>query len=264
MRRAFLLFLVVAAASAADTSPDGLRQLIREALPNLEKTDRSMQGYEFLIARENTEFDSKGPLKKHTQVVRHGYIEGFGVNHLISRDGVAVTPAEYQKHEDDIQKSIAARKAQQANQAKNKPPARGNNDADTWFHEAPLALDFRVAGEEVLGGRKTLVIAFSPHAGYRPINVWARVLEKMSGKIWIDPEESEIAKAEAGLFGDVTIGWGIVGRINQGSHFYIERIRLAPHVWVTQKETNAYSARLLFKTLRGEETASYSEFASRK
>jgi hypothetical protein len=90
------------------------------------------------------------------------------------------------------------------------------------------------------------------------------VLEKMSGKIWIDPEEAELARADAALSGDVTIGWGLVGRINQGSHFLLERSHAASHVWLTQKQAAGYSARIIFKTVRGESTETYSEFTPRK
>lgn len=251
---------------AADTSPEGLRKLVRESLANLEKTDQTMRAYEFTQHSDSKEFDSHGTRTTRDVVMRRGYIDGFPVNHIVSRNGTPLTPEEYQKHEDDLKKMVEARKAQTPEQRAKQSAERRKRTADqeNWFKEAPEALDFRLAGEETIDERKVLLVAFSPHPGYRAKNIWARVLEKMSGKIWIDPDEAEIARADAGLSGDVTIGWGLVARLNQGSRFTLERKRAAPRVWLTQKQFANYSARFIFKTIRGESTEEYSEFAPRK
>jgi hypothetical protein len=251
---------------AADTGPEGLRQLVRESIVNFERTDEHMRGYEFIFRDESKEFDSHGAAKTHSVVMRRGYIEGIPVNHILSRNGTPLTPEEYQRHEDDLKKTVEARKALTPEQREKQTAERRKRNADqeSWFKEAPEALDYRVAGEETVEGRKILVVAFSPHPGYRAKNLWARVLEKMSGKIWLDPEEAEIARADAALSGDVTIGWGLVGRINQGTRFLLERNRAAPRIWLTQKQVSQYSARLLlFKSIRGESTTEFSEFVPR-
>jgi len=63
---------------------------------------------------------------------------------------------------------------------------KGRNNADDWYKEAPEALDFKLDGEQTIDGRATFVIEFSPHSDYHPSNIWARVLLKMSGKVWVD------------------------------------------------------------------------------
>jgi len=239
---------------------------VRESLANFEKTDQSMRGFEFTVHSGSKEFDSHGVRTTRDAVMRRGYIDGIAVNHILSRNGAPLTPEEYQKHEDDLKKMVATRHAQTPEQRARQATERRKRNADqeNWFKEAPEALDYRVAGEETIGDRKVLVVAFSPHPGYHAKNIWARVLEKMSGKMWLDAEEAEIARADASLAGDVTIGWGLVAKINQGSRFVLERNRAAAHVWLTQKQFAGYSARIVFKTIRGESTEEYSEFAPRK
>ena len=268
MRSCILLFLAAAAlpAFAADTSPEGLRKFVRESLVNFEKTDQNMRGYEFLMRDDSREFDSHGTAKTHSVVMRRGYLEGFPVNHILSRNGNPLTEAEYQQHEEDLKKSVAARKGESPEQRAKATAERRKRNAEqeSWFKEAPEALDYRLESQQTVEGRSILVVAFSPHPGYHAHNLWARVLEKMSGKIWLDAEEAEILRADAALSGDVTIGWGLVGRINQGTRFELERTRAAPRVWLTQKQVSSYSARILFKTIRGESTLAFSEFAPRK
>jgi hypothetical protein len=140
---------------------------------------------------------------------------------------------------------------------------KGRNNADDWYKEAPEALDFKLDGEQTIDGRATFVIEFSPHSDYHPSNIWARVLLKMSGKVWVDAEETELVKADARIFDDVTIGWGLVGRVDQGTHFSMDRTRVAPRTWLPRRESNHYSARLLLKTVRGDETVEFANYARR-
>ena len=266
MRLAILLILAAAALPAADTSPEGLRQLVRQCLVNLDKTDAQMRGYEYTIHEDSKEYEGHAAAKTRSVVMRRGYIDGLPVNRVLARNGTALTPAEQQKNEEELKASVATRKAETPEQREKQAAERRKRNAEreSWYKEAPEALDYKLAGEDTLDGRKMLIVAFSPHPGYHPKNLWSRVLEKMTGKIWVDPEESEIARAEAGLSGDVTIGWGLVARINQGSHFTLTRSRAAPHVWLTGKQTASYSARIVFKTIRGESTTEFSDFAPRR
>jgi hypothetical protein len=185
---------------------------------------------------------------------------------VISRDGNPLTKEESEKQEADLSNRVDAQKAMAPEQRERRAAERRKRNADqeSWYKEAPEALDFTLAGEEIVEGRKALVITFSPHPGYHAKNIWGRVLEKMSGKMWMDAEENELVRADAALTADVTIGWGLVGRINQGSHFEVERFRMAPHVWLSRKQVDNYSARVVFTTIRGAETAEYSEFTPRK
>lgn len=265
MRAAILLFVAAAALPAADTSPEGLRLLVHQCLVNLDKTDGAMRGYEYTIHEDSKEYEGHSAPKTRSVVMRHGYMEGFPVNHVLSRNGAALTPAERQKNEEELKASVTARKAETPEQREKQAAERRKRSAEreTWYKEAPEALDYKLAGEETIAGRKLLIVSFAPHPGYRPKNLYSRVLQKMTGKIWVDPDEAEIARAEAGLSGDVTIGWGLVARIGQGSHFVLVRIRPAAHVWVTQKQTANYAARFVFKSVRGESTTEFSDFVPR-
>jgi hypothetical protein len=131
---------------------------------------------------------------------------------------------------------------------------------EEWYKEAPEALDYKLAGQEIVDGRAVWIVEFSPHEGYKPFKVWARVFQKLSGKAWIDPEENELIKADARVFGDVRIGWGLVGKLNEGTGFYVERQRLGPHVWLPKVQKNRYTARIVLKTVRGDETTEFLNF----
>jgi len=262
MHRALLLVVAASVCHAADTTPDGPRKVVRDSLANLQKSDQKIRNYSFQISLVNRETDSHGVSKTRSRVVSREFVDGLTVTRLISRDGVPLTEEERRKNEEQLQKHLADLKGQSAAQRAKEAEQRrkGRNNQEEWYKEAPEALDFKWAGQETIEGRPAMVLTFSPHPGFQPANIWARVFLKMSGKVWIDSEETELVKAEAGLFDDVTIGWGLVGRVNRGTAFTLDRERVAAQTWLPRKQSNRYSARLLLKTIRGDETLEFSGY----
>jgi hypothetical protein len=261
--RAVLIFVLAAAVSfAADTSPEGLRRLMRETVANLRKTNDQVKNYTFLLNSSNKEYDGHGGAKTREVTLRREFVDGVPVNHVLVRDGQPVPEPERQKNEEAALKRVAELKAMTREQRAHEDEQARKRlaEQDVWVGEFPEALDYKVAGEEKLSGRTALVLDCSPHPGYRPRNLRARLFEKLSGKVWVDPEESEIVKADVRISGDVGIAWGLVGRINQGTSFFLERTRVAPRVWLPSKQSANYSVRLLLKNLHGEQSSEYSDY----
>jgi len=69
-----------------------------------------------------------------------------------------------------------------------------------FLREVPDAFDFRMAGEETLDGRRVYVIDATPRSDYRPRSTDGKLLSKMKGRLWIDAETYDWAKAEAETF----------------------------------------------------------------
>jgi hypothetical protein len=66
---------------------------------------------------------------------------------------------------------------------------------------------------------------------------------------------------DAEVFETVNIGWGVLGRVNKGTRFHIDRRKLDDGTWLPQTQTVRFAARVpLFKTIAQEETTRYSEF----
>ena len=265
MRHVLLLLLAASVCLGADTTPEGLRKLVRGCLVNLQGSGEKIKSFTYRMTVEDKELDPHGAARTRSRVVSRSYDGDITVSRLLSRDGVPLSEAERRQNEEQIQKRLAELKARSPEQrAKDAEQRRkGRNSQAEWYKEAPEALDFKLDGQETIDGRASFVVEFSPHPGYRPANIWARVFLKMSGKVWIDAEETELVKADALIFDDVTIGWGLVGRIDKGTGFSMDRTRVAPLTWLPRTEQNHYSARLLLKTIRGDERVEYAEYVRR-
>jgi hypothetical protein len=261
--RAVLIFVLAATAlPAADNSPEGLRRLMRETLGNLRKSDDQIKNYTFTLNSSNKEYDGHGGAKTREVTLRREYVDGVAVSRVLVRDGQPIPEPERQKNEEAAQRRVAELKAMTAEERgrQDEQARKRRAEQDLWVSEFPDALDYKLAGEEKISGRTALVLDCSPHPGYHAHNLRARLFEKLAGKVWVDPEESEIMKADVRVSGDVSIVWGLVGRINQGTSFFLERTRVAPRVWLTSRQSANYSVHLLFKNLHGEQSAEYSDY----
>lgn len=119
-------------------------------------------------------------------------------------------------------------------------------------------------GEELMNGRPTLKFAMSPRPGYKAKSMQARLFEKMRGTMWIDKADGEMARAEAEIFDTATVGFGVLGRIEKGTHFAISRRKVTQDLWLSEMQQFKVDARImLVKTMRQESTVRYSEFQHR-
>jgi len=116
---------------------------------------------------------------------------------------------------------------------------------------------------ETIDGRPARIFAFQPRPGYKPPSIKYRIFEKMRGKVWIDQETAELVRADAEMSEDLSVGFGMVGRIGKGSTFKMERRQMAG-VWVPTREQIRIQARLmLVKSFRQEIVNTFSEFKAR-
>jgi len=247
--------------------PQDPRAMVRQSLARLEESNKKLADYGFVRRVERRQFTSGGALKSaQSWVVRREFQDGFQVHRLLERDGRPVPEEERRRSEEAIAKRLAELKAMtpEQRQKMREERQRKAGDQDAWLKEFPEALDYRLAGEETIDGRPAWVLECSPRSGYRPKNMRARVFQKVRGRIWIDKEESELARVEAEVFETVPVGWGLLGRIDKGTRFFLERKKVAPGTWFTESEIVKFAARvMLVKSLNHEISTRFSDFRQR-
>jgi hypothetical protein len=247
----------------AETPPD-LRGMMRQAQQNLLDADKKLADYSYMRFNVRRELNPAGGIKnERTVVARRDFVDGVGFTRVVERDGKPVPEAERRREDETIRKTLAELKAGQTGsiKPKTKDPAQRANQREALLNEFPEALDYRKIGEEDLGGRRAIVLECWPRTGYEPKNLIARLFGKMRGKVWLDQADLEIAKLDVEMYDAVGIGLGVIARIEKGTHFFVDRARLADGLWFPQAQTLRLSARmLLVKSLAQEETTKYSGY----
>ena len=59
-----------------------------------------------------------------------------------------------------------------------------------------------------------------------------RILDKLRGHLWVDPDQGQLLRAELESTADITYGYGVIGRVSRGSRLLYRRARAADGTWV--------------------------------
>lgn len=259
----FVLMLALAAGTAvADTKPE-IRELARKALAGFNKEDQRVDDYGYVRRWRRTEFNSDGSIRnKEEGAWRRGIEEGYWVGRVFERQGRPIPADEKARQDEAVRKYLAERKSMTDEEWKKRQAAnRKKNDQDEWIQEFPEALDFKVVGEEAIDGRPALILTCEPRAGYSPKSMRSRIFEKMRGKLWIDKADSEMVRAEAEMFDTVSLGFGVLGKIEKGTRFRLERRKLEGKFWLMTEQAMKFDARVMMvKSFKQENYSARSEF----
>jgi len=180
------------------------------------------------------------------------------VDHLIEVDGLPLTAKQQAKEEARLKNLLEHPELQQ----QQKKEQRQDDESERMmFRELPLAFLYEYAGVDRGQWGELICLTFVPNPNYQPSSREASVYKAMSGKLWVSLPEYRLARIEATLFKDVHFGWGVLGHLDKGGHFYIEQSKIAPHRWdVTYQDIQFDGRALLFKTIFLHETERSSDF----
>jgi hypothetical protein len=91
-----------------------------------------------------------------------------------------------------------------------------------------------------------LRLTFRPNPAYNPQTYEARVYHALSGQIWIQPQWKRLVKIDAHIVNEIDFGFGLLGRIEKGGSFQIEREQVDPERWKTSLLDVHISGRIVF------------------
>jgi hypothetical protein len=129
------------------------------------------------------------------------------------------------------------------------------------FRELPKAFIYQYDGVEPGASGDLLKLKFAPNPRYDPPSRETSVYRAMSGLMWIQVPDLRMARIEATLFRDVNFGWGILGHLDKGGHFFIEQSKVGPARWeATYMDIQFTGKALLFKTISLHQIEKLSDF----
>jgi hypothetical protein len=96
---------------------------------------------------------------------------------------------------------------------------------------------------ETINGHLCDVIDLTPDPTFHPKNILQEAMRHITGKIWVDRNEIQLARAEAHVTNDFSVGGGIVGKLYKGGAFSMEQVEVAPGNWQPLHYRFDYSAR---------------------
>lgn len=102
-------------------------------------------------------------------------------------------------------------------------------------------------------------ISFRPNPTYAPSTYDERVVHGLAGAILISMPAERLCGIQGHLVDRVTFGFGLLGHIDQGSHFSVTRVPVTPTDWKSSHiDVHVDGKVLLFKSISRDEDATHS------
>ena len=215
---AALAWVFLGTASAAEPA-ESPRQLIKDVVFN-ELNDHQHHG--FFAYRDSKRTGQQTVVKEEVET-REGR-----VSRLLSTDGNPLTAAEQQQEARRLLSLLQDRAQQQ------KLLSDYQADEDRIGRIVSLLPEgFLFEYEGTQGG--TIRLKYWPNPAFNPPSYEARVFHAMSGTVWIDAREKRLIRLEGQLVSNVDFGYGLLGRLDKGGIFDMQRVEVAPEHWKTRR-----------------------------
>jgi len=176
------------------------------------------------------------------------------VKRLISRGGQPLSEVEAQAEDQRIRNLIydPGKLAK-----RRKDAAQDDKNATELLNMLPEAFNWKVQSEDA----EKITLHFQPNPNFSPPDMQSRVLGEMEGELVVDREQNRIETISGRLVQDVTIGWGLLGRLHEGGTFRVERRQIAPKLWqITETHVHIEGKALFFKNIGEQQDEVQTEF----
>jgi hypothetical protein len=93
-------------------------------------------------------------------------------------------------------------------------------------------LKFAIDRREMLDGRPMIVVNFIARPDATPRTSQGRIARAFKGSIWVDETAEEVKKVEGTAVDDLSVGYGVVARLNEGARVSAKREPVAANLWL--------------------------------
>jgi hypothetical protein len=215
-------------------SQEQMQQLFRDVAEKDIENEKRLRDYTYIERDEERRLDAKGDVKS-TEVKTYEVMEFYGeqVQRLIEKDDKALDSGDSAKEEKKVQKIIDKRKNESADtrEKREQKEEKDREEGRKFVREVADAYNFRLVGTESLGGREAWVIDAEPRPGFEPHLKEAKFLPKFHGRVWIDKNDTQLAKMDVECIDTVSVGW-FLARVHKGSRIVFEQTRVNNEAWL--------------------------------
>jgi hypothetical protein len=187
---------------------------------------------------------------------------------LLERDGQPIPPAQIAAQDraflarlDDYRKALAREGANERDARERRARERQLRER-AQVDEATRIFTFKIERREQIGPHRAVVVSFTPKPGMRPQSREARVAYAFVGQAWVHEDEYELIRLEAEAKDDVSFGWGMIAKLNEGMKVLVTRVRLPDGTWVPERSHFKGEGRaLMLRKVTVDDLREYSGYA---
>jgi hypothetical protein len=183
---------------------------------------------------------------------------------LIAVEGTALGAAELARadseHHRQLLKTADREKSETPRQraARLKKEADELRERDEILDDAERVFAFGFISRQVVDGEPVVVVGLTPRPTARVTTSDGQRMKQFAGKLWVSESDYRLARVQLHAIDSVSVGWGVVARVEPGSGFDFVRKKVAG-AWVASGLTIEASGRtLLFRKFHIKSITTYS------
>jgi hypothetical protein len=241
-----------ASAAAAAPAPAATPVPLNTPLPATHEFIRKMraairfdedlqQSYTYLERRRDVKITglgkvSVGPMR--TFEVYPSNQPGRTYKRLIAVDGKPLSQAELARRDEEHRRNVlgehernqaetpAARSTRLAKEAKER------REREAIVNDAFAVFEATAIGRETIDGHGVVVLWLRPRPNVSPRTREGGYMTKFAGKLWVAEADGHIVKLDLAAFDDISVGYGVVGRVHKGARLEFARRRVNDEAWL--------------------------------
>jgi hypothetical protein len=190
-------------------------------------------------------------------------IDGFMIRKLVAKDGKPLPEPEARKEDERVHRVLNARTHETPSEKARRlaEEQRKRTRQQEFSREVFEAFNYHLLGEELIAGRKSWLVEATPIPGYRPKEIRAQVFPHLKGKVWVDEQDYLWTKADAVAVDQISVGFGIIAKLDQGARLHFDQVRGPDGVWLLEDSGVRAIARIaIVKRIRIEEETTFDNF----
>jgi hypothetical protein len=264
-----------AAASASEAPPFNTalplsHPFIRRMRGAIRFDDDLQQAYTYLERRRDVKVSglgkiSVGPMR--TFEVYPSNQPGRTYKRLIAVDDKPLPPAELARRDEEHRRNVLAEverdKAEtpSARNARLAKEAQERRERDAIVNDAFAIFEATVIGRDTIDGQPALILWITPRRHVSPRTREGGYMKKFAGKLWVAEADAAIVKLDLTAFDDISVGYGVVGRVHQGARLEFARRRVNNEAWLpASSHISAKGRTLLFRPFTFDVRTDYMDY----
>jgi hypothetical protein len=188
---------------------------------------------------------------------------------LIAENGVPLSAEELARRDAEHQKDIAEAEERKRHESASERADRLEREASEQqqrnqiLEDAFRVYQARIDGRTTVDGQPVLIAHLTPRADAAVSTREGRWMKQFEGQLWVAEADYQVVKIDMRATSDITIGWGVVGRIHKGTRVLHVRRRFE-NVWLPAETTYEASGRtLIFRPFQFNVSSTYSDYKRR-
>ncbi len=267
MLHSSLLLLLLVFQNDAKPLPDK-QSFLAELRKSLHTDSVLLSTYTYTEKRTTIRLDSSGK-PKDTEVnafqVFPGSCERLGYRRQIVKDGVSVPQKELEKQDREHQKKVESG-ARGGGDRRGRPfqgqrggSCQNNANDEKIIDDLFGVYDIQMLGREDIAGHAAVLVSFKPRSSYKPQTRQGEILKHVAGRAWVSEDDHQLARVDAEVIDDVSIGFGILAKLKKGTRIVAERQKFNDEIWLPSRTEVSLAARVIFKGYNLRQIVEYSE-----